>query len=62
MAIIISAVIRSDSTAYETNVVEEVHLSGSTPCPDLQRTRHRALTATSAWYAENGGYWAMNPG
>jgi predicted CXXCH cytochrome family protein len=51
----------------ETNVLEkEIHFimgSGAHVRTYLHRTRRNTLVQLPlAWYAENGGYWAMNPG
>src|SRR6266699_4774936 len=51
----------------ETNVMEkEIHFimgSGAHVRTYLHRTRRDTLVQLPlAWYAENGGYWAMNPG
>ena len=51
----------------ETNVVEkEVHFvmgSGAHTRTYLNQTSGGTLLQLPvAWYAENGGYWAMNPG
>lgn len=51
----------------ETNVVDkEIHFivgSGNHARTYLHRTRDgRIFELPVAWYAENGGYWAMNPG